>query len=1167
MSNNFIKVTALEMPLSPQWRKSIVIERKDNERVADIAARAFPGAGLTNYACGGRLVDGDSLAVAGSELFAWQTPKDPGTVALLILIGKILVVTLSVVSAAYSVYSYMRTKKQMKSAKNALFGKEVSDASAENFGWDYDSANAVSEGGPLPILYGTRQVICPIIQLHTFVSALTSVEYFEALLAVCQGGAGFEDRISFLSDEDGDADVLVNHASWKNYISSTQLANDSSLDKNRVTPATTVSAGAYWENNQWKAVGGADLTGLIDGDLSTRAKGMADSQKYDSRNSPAKTGTSGTKYTRNLLVTLDDLCEITRVRLHLSRKETQFKVYASNASDIKTFVRIGVFSGNNMPGWKSCNCNTNGVFYNRVLITDFRYSADCYFNELEIYGSINSGSYEGINGYAEIETRAGGFNQAPVTICPNVWSKLNVSKSLDLTWFSFLTSPGASPDKMSIILEFPYGLYDSSGSSITAKEVKPACEYRGVDADGTPEATWHKFNNDFTYNIGGSYIAISDTVTSSKKVQLNSDESFVIGFDHYEIRMKFFEDPGLGTNVQGTCVWSFVEEGYAHQPIYPKTALLAIRMIASENLYGSIPQLKPRVSRPNVLVYNPIAGVWQVKPANNPAWAAYDMIVRPLFDDTGFTEEDVYLDASPAARLIINLDATASPDAATKYNGEYLFDSISGRYIKDANTYAEYSEISSDSSYIYLKNYGIAYMILLDYILPEIDLIDAITTGNSTFSHYISRPEPYFTIDLQDYLREEAFPHDKVLYSDFAKWADFCDVNQITMSMYFDGTSSVVECLQYVLEIGRASLVNRGSILGVVVDRGAENYDSYGRPIPVFKFDDSNIVAGTFKTSYRDRTNFPDEVQVTYYDKEREYTRKSVLVRDAISLYQNSKDITLYCCDDTAVARRHAKYIIGMNHIKRSFEWTGDLDCMPLDIGDLVKANDDVIIITGTTFDAEMRRQFSGIEYADKRYRATWEVAMAQPYLSGPYQTPTDGRNWIVFPCVPLLSTFEDLFTIAGELILSDVKIFSEIEVLYIDEDEKDVCGTVLESIPLSTTIEPGKGYKIYVTKSTEYNSLIGEVTEQANFVELSAGWNLFGVVYEIPDFAGIYSNYLGVNYVNKLDSGLYRVKDNTDNELEPLQLDSKGKQHLYPGIVYAVKALVAFDLPMFKII
>ena len=879
MKNNrkAITVVYLPTPFQPVARKEATIDVDPRERIEDAVSRAFPGIHVNTFAVRGKILSAGDAAVMSDEWFVWVTPRDAITAIVAAvkgfwaLYGGYIAAGFFAASIGYSVYSYLQAKKQMAAAKNAKYGKEVSDVSDENYGWDYDARNATSEGSPLPILYGERMVIPPIIQSRNIVSPLSGKEFMEAIFGVCQGGAGFADVVTYPTDTAGDLDVRLNHANWKNYISMTQFENDSSQAVNRINSGIAIYNGVYYQNGALQSYATANTTNLTDGNTTTYATGLADSQDYDSRNSPAKAGTGGDKYTRNFYFVLAEPCEINQVKMFVSRKDTRFNVYAGNSNDITQYVLIGSFPGNGLASsWKVCNCDTKGKFYQYVLITDFRYSTDARFYELECYGSINLSAEDNITGYAEVEARPGSYNQSPLAICRNVWSSLSVSKGLDLSWFTFSTSIGATPDSLACYLEFPYGLYDSSGASLAQKTVKIACEWRGV-TDAGVLGSWTKFNSNFD---AASVIEITDTTTSPKKVQFVTDEHFPYNYDHYEIRMKFAEDPQFSSLVVGACNWTGLDEGYNHQPSYPKTAVVGVRLMATESLYGSMPQVKVTAARNNLMVYNPIDGEWQIKPANNPAWVAWDMIVRPVFDDSGLESESII-------------------DSST---GELL-------------------------------------------------------------------------INPASYLREEAFPRGRVQYSDFAAWADFCEAEAITMSMYFDGTSSVSECLQYVLDIGRAGIVNRGNVLGVVVDKAADTRDAEDNPVPLFIFDETNIVAGTFKTSYRDRSNYPTEIIVAYYDKNREYTRKTVQVRSSEdNHYQNTKDITLYCCDDAAVAKSHADYIIKQNLIKRVFNWTGDLDSMPLDIGDLVKVNENLAVIGSVTFDDEMRREFTAVEYVDARF-------------------------------------------------------------------------------------------------------------------------------------------------------------------------------------------------------
>ena len=272
-----------------------------------------------------------------------------------------------------------------------------------------------------------------------------------------------------------------------------------------------------------------------------------------------------------------------------------------------------------------------------------------------------------------------------------------------------------------------------------------------------------------------------------------------------------------------------------------------------------------------VNVFNSIDGEWQPKPADNPAWVAYDILCNPKFDDSryGHTEEDE--------------------------EGEII----------DIGTH--------------LNDSGVC-------------------------------------------LREQ-LQHRKLIYSEFAAWADFCDALGITCSMYFDSSTTVEKALGYVCDIGRAQLVNRGGTIGVAIDCAAS---------PAYAFDDGNMLADSYSVSYMDRTQSPTEVEVTFFDREREWQRFTVTARDpdkdVEGVAQNTDSVTLYACDRRDVAQAYAQYLLERSMVRRTFKWTGDFDSMPCDIGDVVTVLGNPARIISATFDDEHRRVFEAEEYVAARY-------------------------------------------------------------------------------------------------------------------------------------------------------------------------------------------------------
>lgn len=60
--------------------------------------------------------------------------------------------------------------------------------------------------------------------------------------------------------------------------------------------------------------------------------------------------------------------------------------------------------------------------------------------------------------------------------------------------------------------------------------------------------------------------------------------------------------------------------------IYPNTALIGIKALATSQLSGSTPSLKFIKTREKVWVWNPLVNAYEEQSADNPAWASYDFV-------------------------------------------------------------------------------------------------------------------------------------------------------------------------------------------------------------------------------------------------------------------------------------------------------------------------------------------------------------------------------------------------------------------------------------------------------------------------------------------------------------------------------------------------------------
>lgn len=853
-----VKVVAITRVIPSREFRTVELEPLPGERVASLCARAFPRFHATRYALDGRNCEPGSEASGGSVAVCWSVPQaDGGVLGVLAFVGKVLLA-----SAISMALSYAVNALTAKKAKKQKYNKQTEDLSDEQYGWNYDAANAVQEGAPIPVLYGRRMVLPPIIQQRTYTANRSELSFAELVYAVADAGGGFDDVVSYPVDSDGNIQALLDHTSWRNYNSA---GTGGVAVRNYARGQTAYYNGDY----NGSAISGTAISTLTDGSTSTEVK-----QNFKNIVLQTQSPVMPTK-----------CCVFSKVgaafagvsSISLYGYDSRWRLLMTTSKFVKSSGSVWV-----------CQAGVDGqptaslyqVF--RIVINGWKWDSEQSSHpstpeknicEVQLFAEM-SGSVPG--GFCAVEVSTGALGQAPPMLTENIFSGLNVQKKLDINEFIFSTTPLATPDRLAVHIEFPYGLYsiDNTTGDYESKPVKILAQFRTVAQDGTRGA-WQHF---FTNSHASSQIQVNTTTgvltvlkISQQPLKLSFERDGLSTGDHYEVQMSLAEDPAPGQNEECTTVWTAIDEGWSIGCAYTRTATATLKLLASETLNGDIPQFKVLAERGLVNVFNSIDGEWQPKPADNPAWVAYDILCNPKFDDSryGDTEES-----------------------------------------------------------------------------EEGEIIDIGTHLN----------------DSGVFLREQ-FQHRKLIYSEFAAWAEFCDELGITCSMYFDSSTTVEKALGYVCDIGRAQLVNRGGTIGVAIDRA---------DTPVYVFDEFNMLADSWSVSYMDRTQSPTEVEVTFFDREREWQRFTVTARDPAKdvegVSQNTDSVTLYACDRRDVAQAYAQYLLERSMVRRTFKWTGDFDSMPCDIGDVVMVLGNPARIISATFDDEHRRVFEAEEYVAARY-------------------------------------------------------------------------------------------------------------------------------------------------------------------------------------------------------
>lgn len=109
---------------------------------------------------------------------------------------------------------------------------------------------------------------------------------------------------------------------------------------------------------------------------------------------------------------------------------------------------------------------------------------------------------------------------------------------------------------------------------------------------------------------------------------------------------------------------------------YPGKALIGIKALATDQLSGNDPSMTCLVTRKNVNVWNPATKHYEERPADNPAWATYDILHHCLKIDTaegGFEYEADGVRKENLDYYAFKAWAAACANAGMAFN--YLYDS------------------------------------------------------------------------------------------------------------------------------------------------------------------------------------------------------------------------------------------------------------------------------------------------------------------------------------------------------------------------------------------------------------------------------------------------------------------------------------------------------------
>lgn len=123
-----------------------------------------------------------------------------------------------------------------------------------------------------------------------------------------------------------------------------------------------------------------------------------------------------------------------------------------------------------------------------------------------------------------------------------------------------------------------------------------------------------------------------ETITAAKREPVRRFYRFDdLAPARYSVRCRFAEDPNPqdAAEIVSETYFDYLHEIVPEAFNLPHSALLAIRALPTEKISGGRPQMTCTLKRSFVDVWEPDSRVWTSRPANLPAWAAYDAARNP----------------------------------------------------------------------------------------------------------------------------------------------------------------------------------------------------------------------------------------------------------------------------------------------------------------------------------------------------------------------------------------------------------------------------------------------------------------------------------------------------------------------------------------------------------
>lgn len=306
-----------------------------------------------------------------------------------------------------------------------------------------------------------------------------------------------------------------------------------------------------------------------------------------------------------------------------------------------------------------------------------------------------------IGNYKEVQldVRLGTNNQEIIPNFNDNYADQPLTYELTNDW-SIHQTQGNLSTALEVTISLPNGLYysnDQGGLSETSVTIEGGYRKVGsaewiplpISNNGGQSAMLEKTDNRWFKRNSHSRTSIDNSqYTGVIKDSSNKAIYRVFRFDvkepgQYEIRMRCAHKDGNSNRHVNKVYWSQLTQIVYDDFIHPGKVLIGIKALATDQLNGNDPNVTWIQERKTVWVFNTYTGAYESKPANNPAWACYDILhhCRKIGDE-------YVVKGAPRERFVYDAFKAWADKCDEKHiTFNYIYDNAS--QVWDALKYAE----------------------------------------------------------------------------------------------------------------------------------------------------------------------------------------------------------------------------------------------------------------------------------------------------------------------------------------------------------------------------------------------------------------------------------------------------------------------------------------------